>query len=114
MSGKSSSKSIPAGVKKPTDRQPKQQDESTITVTAGGREWSIDAAVRDDFELLADIIKLQRGELLGMPSLLERLVGIDQFGEAMNLLRDPETGRGSVASGIEFTHDVIKGLDPNS
>lgn len=106
---------IPAGAKVPQDHLPKSEQENDVRVVkVRGKEWKIPTASLDDFELLDDLNALdQRGDPTRMPAVLRRLLG-DQWSDAMETLRDKETGRVSVSDGADFVMELMGALDPNS
>lgn len=105
---------IPADVKRPADRKVKANKDGSRTVEVRGLSISVSGEVLDDFELLDDLDALDQGNGTRLPSVLRRLIGKENFGGAMDILRDPETGRVSVESGAEFVSEVLKAVAPNS
>ena len=107
-------KKIPAGVKVPQDRKPKDEPKpETLTAAVKGREWSVPSDALDDFELLDDLNALeQRGDVTRLPSVLRRLLG-EQWRDAMDVMRDETTGRVSVEAGSEFVMELMGALNPN-
>ena len=106
---------VPDGVKKPQDRKPKAEPKpETLTATVNGKDWSVPADALDDFELLDDLNALeQRNDATRLPSVLRRLLG-DQWRDAMETLRDKDSGRVSVEAGSKFVMDLMGALNPNS
>lgn len=110
----------PEGAPAPQDHKPKQDD--TPTGQAGairvaslrGRDWTVAETAMDDFEILDDIAALNRGDVMRMPSVLRRLLGDAQFAEAMDSIRDKDTGRVSVEAGVTFATELMGALNPNS
>lgn len=105
----------------PADRKPTAQTEAaevkTYEVTVLGEVWEVAAERLDDFELLEKISLLDAGgpgAAGAAPSVLRGLLGPAQFARAMELIRDRDTGRVSVAAGIEFVRDLFAELNPNS
>lgn len=118
-----------AAVKQPQDHKPKADAAKVVetTVKVGEREvdgWAVSLRgvtvhvpkeALNDFELLDELGQMQSGEatsLVSLPSLLRRLVG-DDFKKAMDVSRDPVTGRVSVESGTNFVLDLFKAINPN-
>ena len=101
----------PAGVKKPSDRKPKASD--THEVEVNGRTWTVAADALDDFELLDDLSEIDNENASRMPRALKRLLGPEQYKEALNSIRDPKTGRVGVEAGAEFVKALFEAL-PNS
>ena len=105
---------VPKGAKTPEDRKPKTAPKSDVkTATAGGREWEVPAGALDDFELLDDLGQIEQGNPARLPSVLRRLIG-DQWSEAMDSIRDKDTGRVGVEAGAVFVREIMESLDPNS
>jgi hypothetical protein len=106
---------IPAGAKKPQDHKPPEEpSDGFIHVQLHGQEWLVPEESMDDFELLDDINSLeQKGDASRMPSVLRRLLG-EQWGQAMEVLRDKDTGRVSVEAGSKFVWDLLEAMNPNS
>lgn len=109
------------GVKQPEDHQAKvekakvEEVEGARIVTLNGHEYRIENEVFDDFELLDDLRAVQDSEDASrMPALLRRMLGNDGYKEAMNALRDPDTGRVGIEAGSLLVWDLFKALDPNS
>lgn len=122
---------IPSTAKKPADKKaparkkaapkaaPTKADEAVeapevLTATARGREWTIPLDAVDDFELLDAFVQLQDTENVALvPYIMRRMLG-NQWRDAMNLLRDKETGRVGLQAGMEFTQELMGALNPNS
>lgn len=113
----------PAAAKAPEDHKPKATVEAEakkveqFTVTLRDRDWVVDANVLNDFELLEKLSVIDGGggrAASVMPSVLRELLGSKQYAEAMDALRDEETGRVPVNVGADFVFDILRGLDPNS
>ena len=106
---------VPDGAKVPQDRKPKDEPKpETLTAYVRGREWSVPADALDDFELLDDLNALeQKGDATRLPAVLRRLLG-EQWRDAMDVMRNTETGRVSVEAGSEFVMDLMGALNPNS
>lgn len=113
----------PAAAKAPEDHKPKVTAESEakkveqFTVTLLGRDWVVDSSVLNDFELLEKLSVMDGGggrAASVMPSVLRELLGSKQYAEAMDALRDEDTGRVAVDAGAAFVFDILRGLDPNS
>lgn len=109
-----STTSVPASAKKPQDRKPKTDKDGNRTVTVHGVDLTVSGNALDDFELLDDLNALDEGKGGKLPSVLRRLIGQEKYAEAMDALRDPETGRVSVEAGGKFVNDVIAAVAPNS
>lgn len=105
---------IPKNAKKPSDHKAKEFESDFLTATVAGKEWRIPKNAMDDFELLDDFNALeQRDDPTRLPSVLRRLLG-DQWRDAMEAIRDEETGRVSIEAGAEFAGEIMEALDPNS
>lgn len=107
---------VPAGAKVPEDHKPKAEEPKLLTVKGLlGRDWEVPIEALDDFELLDDINFLQeQGDPTRMPAVLRRLLGAGQYGAAMNLLRDADTGRVTIESASSFVMELLSGINPNS
>lgn len=97
--------------KKPQDRKPKAGDSYTVEVR--GETLTIPLDALDDFELLDDLDRLNEGETQRLPAVLRRLLG-DDYGRALDLLRDEGTGRVSLESGSGLVSEIFEALNPNS
>lgn len=113
----------PAAAKSPEDHKPKATAETeerkveAFTIHLRDRDWQVDSAVLNDFELLEKLSIIDGGGARAaavMPSVLRELLGPAQFREAMDVLRDEGTGRVAVDEGAQFVFDVLAGLNPNS
>lgn len=96
--------------KKPQDRKPKASD--TYAVEVRGQKFTVALAALDDFELLDDLAQVEEGKGQRFPSLLRRLLG-DQYRDALNLLRDEETGRVPVEEGALLVKEILEAIDPS-
>ena len=107
---------VPAGAKKPTDRQAKAEDApAELRCTVRGREWVVPTEALDDFELLDDFNALERHQNAArFPSILRRLLGDEQMREALDALRDETTGRVSIEAGADFVAELMQELNPSS
>lgn len=107
---------IPAGAKKPTDRQAKVEDAPMeYAVTVNGVDFTVPAEALDDFELLDDLNALEQGgSATRLPAILRRFLGDDQYRSAMDSCRDPKTGRVSVEAGANFVSALMEGVNPSS
>src|SRR5699024_336936 len=106
---------VPANAKKPADRKAKKDEVQTaLTATVRGRDWQIPAEAVDDFELLDAFAQLRQTDDVSLvPFILRRLLD-EQWRDAMNLLRNKNTGRVSLEDGMEFTQELMGALNPNS
>jgi hypothetical protein len=105
-----------AGARTPQDHQAKKPvvPEGKLGATVRGKLWLVDEEALDDFELLDDLNALdQRSDPTRMPAVLRRLLQ-DQWSEAMDVLRDKDTGRVTVEAGSQFVFDLMEELNPNS
>jgi len=110
----------PAGAKKPADHQPKAE-KPTVKKVDGAREFThkgftvtVPDNAFDDFELLDDLRAVQVDqEAQRFPGLLRRLVGEDGYRTVMNGLRDADTGRVSIDSGVEYVGALFEAIAPN-
>lgn len=99
----------PKKPKQPQDHKPKQEKKSeTTTLHAGGRDWIVANETLDDFEFLADLGGIEDGNPTRIPRALQRLLDREQYAEAMNMLRDPDSGRVSVEAGAEFFRELFE------
>lgn len=105
----------PKAAKQPQDHKPKAEPKpETLTAYVRGREWSVPSDALDDFELLDDLNALeQKGDATRLPAVLRRLLG-EQWRDAMDVMRNTETGRVSIEAGSEFVMDLMGALNPNS
>jgi len=106
---------LPDGVKVPQDHKAKATPApETVSAEVRGKTWTVPSDALDDFELLDDLNALdQKNDVTRMPSVLRRLLG-DQWRDAMEILRDEDTGRVSVEAGAEFVFELMGALNPNS
>lgn len=107
---------VPAGAKKPQDRKPKAETGDSRHITVRGAEFTVPHDALDDFELLDDLTMLQdKEDGTRLPSILRRIVGTDeQHKKALDLIRDPDTGRVTTGAAGDFIGEFIEALDPNS
>lgn len=99
-----------AAPKKPQDRKPAA--DAPIKVEVRGTTFTIDRAALDDFELLDDLARVEDGAGQRLPSLLRRLLGGD-YGRALDLIRDEDTGRVSLETGAELVQEIFEAVDPS-
>lgn len=109
------------GVKRPEDHKPKtvkpkvEEVEGAKLITLHGEQWRIEDGAMNDFELMDDLREVDRTQDASVfPSMLRRLVGVDQYRRVLDVLRDPDTGRVPADAGIEFVQHVFEALNPNS
>lgn len=116
MSTTAKKTTVPAGAKKPTDHQAKAEEApAELRCTVQGREWVVPTEALDDFELLDDLNALdQHQNAARFPSVMRRLLGETQMREAMDALRDAETGRVSIEAGADFVAELMEALNPSS
>lgn len=100
----------PKKPKQPQDHKPKQPKpkEGVRILQSHGRDWEVAEESLDDFELLADFGALEDGNPSRLPSALKRLLGPEQYRDAIELLRDPDTNRVSVEAGAGFFRDLFE------
>lgn len=111
----------PATAKAPQDRKPAvtaktEATEAEAKIVAGGREWIIDRVGVNNFELIDHINNVGKGGEVGLsaaPVVMRAWLGREQYAEAMDMLRDPETGIVTMKAGYEFTLELVMS-DPNS
>lgn len=80
--------------KKPAAAKPETVKGKTTT----GFAFEITADARDDYELFEDLVKLDRGDVSVMPSILTRLLGDKQKAALMEHCRNEETSRVSTVA----------------
>ena len=109
---------IPANAKKPADKKPKAEkveEPTTVTATVSGKEWVVPVEALDDFELLDDFNVLEAdGDISRLPAILKRLLGDEQWRDALNTIRDEKTGRVSIEAGADFVNSLMGEINPNS
>src|SRR5690606_38987163 len=98
------------GAKQPEDKKAAstvkaQADGATIVAEVEGREWTISQ------DALDDLAELENGNAVRLPSALKRLLGAEQYREAMAVLRN-EQGRVTVEAGGKFVQDVLTSVNP--
>jgi len=59
--------------------------------TASGFEADIRTDALDDFELIEDLARIDKGDLLAVSSALSRLLGEEQKKKLLEFCRDPKT-----------------------
>ena len=91
-----------------------EQEERFVILHAEGHDWRIPRAAMDDFELLRDVRAIERGEAQRYADVLEKMLEPAELQRAMDLLRDPETGRVSLTRGYLFTQRLITANIPKS
>ena len=106
---------VPEGVRRPQDhKQPKPEPDDSFMVEAAGRTWRIPRSAADDFELLDELAALDRDQdMIAMPGVLRRLIG-DQWRDAMDAIRDPDTKRVTYEAAASLILDLVRGINPNS
>lgn len=109
-------RAVPAGAKVPQDHKVAADapEQAFLEVELNGHTWKVPKDAMDDFELLDDLNALdQQEDPTRLPAVLRRFLG-DQWKEAMDTLRDKDTGRVTVEAGTVFFYDLMKALNPNS
>lgn len=109
MSKKKKTRQRPAGAPKPQDHKPKQGTPEVLQVEALGRTWTVDMELLDDDEIMERISDIQDGS--NPPSILKvgRHILGDEYEDARELLRDPETGRVKASDMVEFITTLLQG-----
>ena len=109
---------IPANAKKPADKKPKAEkveEPTSVTATVAGKDWVVPLSALDDFELLDDFNVLESdGDPTRLPAILKRLLGDEQWRDALNAIRDKETGRVTIEAGGDFVTSLMGAINPNS
>lgn len=81
-----------------------------LEVTYAGERWVIKREALDDFELLDDLGAMEAGNPARFPSALRRMLGAEQAKRAVELLRNPDTGRVPVEPAVEFFLGLMEEL----
>lgn len=104
--------------KEPKDHRPKKAaatpEERTVEVQ--GLTLTVTIAAFDDFELMGDLRKIDRGDddsALLMPEVLKALVGPNQYKAVLDHLRR-DNGRVGIEDGARFIGDLLRAYNPNS
>lgn len=91
------------------------QTDGSFTVEYKGFKAVVGPDALNDFELLDDLVSMDEADgYTRLPGVMKRLFGKERFKEALATLRDPETGRVSVAAADWFLGEVLSGLNPTS
>lgn len=77
--------------------------------TPSGFRWSIDPAALDDLLVIEDLAALDGGDVLKVPSVLERLLGSDGKAALYDYLRT-EDGRVPISAASSEIADIIAAL----
>lgn len=88
--------------------------ERYVVLHAEGQDWRIPRAAMNDFEVLRDVRAIERGEATRYADVLEKLLEPAELQRAMELLRDPDTGRVPLDRGYLFTQRLISAHIPKS
>lgn len=108
----------PKTAKKPADRKPKAEKADgpqVLEVELRGKTWRIEPGSADDFELLEDLGEADRTrDPQRLPGILKRILGHEQYREALDTIRDSRTGRVSVQAGTDFVLELFEAMNPNS
>ena len=112
----------PATAKAPQDHKPagiNAKDEALDVppvITIKGREWTLDRTGINNFELIDHINNVATGGAAGLgsaPRVMRAWLGYEQYTEALDSMRDPDTGIVDMQSGYEFALEMVS-ADPNS
>ena len=111
----------PPSVKAPEDHKPAHtaKDEATEAppvITVQGREWTLDRAGINNFELIDHINNVASGGIPGLssaPRVMRAWLGEEQYTAALDTLRDPETGIVDMKAGFDFVYEMVSS-NPNS
>jgi len=96
-----------AAPKTPQDRRPKGSNNFVASVN--GCDWTVSPDALDDFELLDDLGEVEAGNAARLPRVLRRLLG-DQYRDALEALRDADTGRVRLEPATEFVQAIFEGI----
>lgn len=100
---------LPDGVD--DDGKPKTRQASARRTTIDGITVTVTDESLDDFELLDDLLQMEKQNIARLPSIAQRLFG-DDYPTVMDGLRD-KNGRVSIERASSFIRDVFGVLNPN-
>lgn len=113
----------PATAKAPQDHKPAMTAETeatkvtTVTATASGREWQVNVSAMDDFEIMEHMLDMDEGGAVAVAAsakVLRAVLTRQEHREALELLRDSDTGVVSLQAGYGFAMELMASLNPNS
>ncbi len=106
---------VPKNAKKPTDRQPKADEQvDLIEVDIRGVHLVIDANRLDDFELMDDIARAEDGDVSRAATILRKILDDEQRVKVLETARDKKTGRIGLEAGLEVVKELFEAANPNS
>lgn len=82
------------------------------TITVAGVQMTVDPTVFDDFELLESLAEIQRGDILGLPTVFRAVAG-DKAQELLDALRG-ENGRVTATVAAEVLVRIMRELAPKA
>lgn len=82
------------------------------TITVAGVQLAVDPTVFDDFELLESLAEIQRGDILGLPTVFRAVAG-DKAQELLDALRG-ENGRVTATAATEVLVQIMRELAPKA
>lgn len=106
--------------KAPSDHKPKKpkavRTDVGVTVTLRGITVTMLNEAFDDWELLEALSELDETNpksITVLPGLLKRALAPGDAEKVKAILRDPATGRITLAAGVSFFLDLMKAVNPN-
>lgn len=82
------------------------------TITVAGVQLTVDPTVFDDFELLESLAEIQRGDVLGLPTVFRAVAG-NKAQELLDALRG-ENGRVTATAATEVLVQIMRELAPKA
>ncbi len=82
------------------------------TITVAGVQLTVAPTVFDDFELLESLAEIQRGDILGLPTVFRAVAG-DKAQELLDALRG-ENGRVTATAATEVLVQIMRELAPKA
>lgn len=75
-----------------------------------GFKCSIDDQRLDDMELLEDLVEVDEGNVMKLPAIIDKILGVAQKKKLYNKLRDKKTGTVSSIAVAEALQEIMESM----
>ena len=76
-----------------------------------GFKCSIDDQRLDDMELLEDLVEVDEGNVMKLPAVIVKILGVEQKKKLYNKLRDKKTGTVTSVAVADALQEIMEGMN---
>ncbi len=76
-----------------------------------GFKCSIDDQRLDDMELLEDLVEVDEGNVMKLPAVIDKILGVEQKKKLYNKLRDKKTGTVTSVAVADALQEIMEGMN---